>query len=284
MKIKAIILDIDGVIIGEKKGFNYPMPHPDAINALKKIRSKGIIISLCTARPSFAIKDIIDSAGLNNLHITDSGGVIIDPIDNLILKSNIIESSSAVEVINSYLKKNIYTEFYTVDDYFIQENQKSKLTEGHAHILGKDPKIVSSLTDSAKQNDITKIIIVAQDKDEKNNLINIFKPFENDLVLSWGVHPVLLPLQFGIITAKGISKKNAWKTILKKENISFDEVLGVGDSTSDWQFMQLCKYTAAMGNASEELKELVKTKKDYFIAPSVDENGIIDVFEFFKII
>ena len=69
-----------------------------------------------------------------------------------------------------------------------------------------------------------------------------FRPFENDLILSWGVHPVALPLQFGIITAKSISKKNAWEEIIKNEGISFDEVLGVGDSTSDWRFIQLWTY------------------------------------------
>jgi len=52
-----------------------------------------------------------------------------------------------------------------------------------------------------------------------------------------GVHPVALPLQFGIITAKGISKKSAWGEIIKNEGILFDESLVVGDCTTDWQFI-----------------------------------------------
>ena len=105
-------------------------------------------------------------------------------------------------------------------------------------------------------------------------------------MLSWGIHPVALPLQFGIVTAKGISKKNAAEEIVKNADISFNEVLGVGDSKSDWQFIQLCRYGSAMGNASEELKELVLSKgKDFsFIAPSVDENGILDVFKNFNLV
>ena len=99
MEIKGIILDIDGVIVGEKIGFNSPSPHPDVISALKQIKSKGIPISLCTAKPHFAIKDIIENAELDNLHITDGGGVIIDPIDNVILKSNIIDSDIANDLL-----------------------------------------------------------------------------------------------------------------------------------------------------------------------------------------
>ncbi len=286
MKIKGMILDVDGVIIGEKIGFNSPSPHPEVISALKEIRSKGIFVSLCTAKPHFSIKDIIEDAGLDNLHITDGGGVIIDPIDDVILKSNIIDSSSAVKVLETYLKNNVYVEFYTVDDYFIQENQVSEITGKHAHVLQREPRLVKSLVESAGRNKVTKIMPIARDVEDKKRLIKLFRPFENELVLSWGVHPVALPLQFGIITAKGISKKNAWEEIIRDANISFGEVLGVGDSTSDWQFIRLCRYGAAMGNASEELKELVRSKGKEFscIAPSVDQNGIIDVFRHFGIV
>lgn len=286
MGIKGIILDIDGVIVGEKIGFNSPSPHPKVISALKKIKSKGIFISLCTAKPHFAIRDMIKSAKLDNLHITDGGAVIIDSIDNIILKAHIINSAIAIKVLDAYLKNSIYTEFYTVESYFIQDNQASDITEKHTHVLQQKPYIVESLVEVAKRDEITKIIIIAKDEKDKMRLAKLFKPFENNLVLSWGVHPVALPLQFGIITAKGISKKNAAEEIVKSANISFDEILGVGDSTGDWQFIQLCKYAGALENASDELKELVMSKgNNYsFIGPTVDKNGVIDIFEKFKLI
>ena len=84
--IRGIILDIDGVIVGEKIGFNSPYPHPDVIQKLKSLREKWIVVSLCTAKPHFSIQKIIVDAGLNNLHITNGGGVIIDPINNVVLK------------------------------------------------------------------------------------------------------------------------------------------------------------------------------------------------------
>jgi HAD superfamily hydrolase (TIGR01484 family) len=284
--INGIILDIDGVIVGEKIGFNSPSPHPEVISALKKIRSRGIFISLCTAKPHFAIREIIDGAGLDNLHITDGGGVIIDPIDKLVLKANFIEPTMAERVLDAYLKEGAYTEFYTVKDYFVQKDQVSGITKRHTHILQRPPKIVESGIAAAREEEITKIMPIAKDEEDKKRLIEIFRPFEPELVLSWGVHPVALPLQFGIITAKGISKKNAAEEIVKAAKVSFGEVLGVGDSASDWQFIQLCGFGAAMGNASEELKKLVlsKGKGFSFIGPSVDENGIIEIFRNFRLI
>lgn len=283
--IKGIILDIDGVIVGEKIGFNSPNPHIDVIKKLKEIREKGIIIVLCTAKPHYSIQTIINETKLNNLHITNGGGVIIDPIGNIIFKKHIIEKSISKKVITEYLKNNVYTEFYTVKDYFIQENQQNKLTKTHTHILQRDPKVVGSLVEESNNHDIVKIMPIAKNEEDKKQLIQLFEPFKSELTLSWGIHPIALPHLFGIITAKGISKKQAALEIATNYNITSDELLGVGDSTSDWQFIESCKYAATLENGSDELKKLVKSKGEQFytIGKSVDKNGILEVFNYFKL-
>lgn len=282
--IKVIILDVDGVIVGEKIGFNSPYPHIEVINRLKSIKQKGISISLCTAKPHYSVQKIIDGAGLNNLHITNGGGVIIDPIDNIILKKHIIDKNLAKKVIQKYIDNEVYTEFYSVDEYFIQENQKSELTKIHTHILQREPHIIGLLVDEAGKQDIVKIMPIAKNEEDRKRLVNLFEPFKNELTLSWGIHPIALPHLFGIITAKGISKKQAVIEIGTSTNVKPEEMLGIGDSTSDWQFIESCGYAGAMGNASEELKKLVSSKeKDSFIGKSVDENGILDIFDYFKL-
>lgn len=281
--IKGIILDVDGVIVGEKIGFNSPYPHPDVIIKLKQIREKGVTISLCTAKPHYSVQKIINEAKLDNLHITNGGGIIIDPINNNILKKHVINKNHAAQVIDTYLKNNVYTEFYSVDNYFIQVDQQSDLTKTHTHILQKDPIIVPSLVNEVNNQDIIKIMPIAKNENDKKRLIELFEPFKNNLTLSWGVHPIALPHLFGIITAKGISKKQAALEIANSKNIKPEEMLGIGDSTSDWQFIESCGFAGAMGNASEELKKLVlsKGKQFSYIGKSVDENGVLNIFNHF---
>lgn len=285
MKIKLIILDVDGVIVGEKVGYNSPYPHPDVISRLKSVRKKGIYISLCTAKPHFSIRKIITDAGLDNPHITNGGSVIIDPLDNTILKKHVINKDKAIRVIKAYLNKNVYTEFYSVANYYIQKNQIRDLTKTHTHILQKEPSVVNSLTKEANKHEIVKIMPIAQNEEDKKRLSKIFDSFKDVLTLSWGVHPVALPHQFGIITAKNISKKEGALGIANSLNVTTDNMLGIGDSTSDWQFIDLCKYAGTMGNASMDLKDLVKTKgKDNFIiGKSVDENGILNILDYFSL-
>jgi hydroxymethylpyrimidine pyrophosphatase-like HAD family hydrolase len=66
--------------------------------------------------------------------------------------------------------------------------------------------------------------------------------------------------------------------------VEAQDMLGVGDGLGDWQFIELCGYGASMGNTSKELKELVRSKGSHgYVGTSVDEHGILDVFEHFGV-
>jgi|SRR5665213_1659936 len=280
--IKGIILDIDGVIVGEKIGYNSPYPHPDVIARLKSIEAKGIPVSLCTAKPYYAIRKIIDDANLHNLHITEGGAVIIDPIDNSVLKSHAIDKAVAKLVVQSYIDAGVYVEVYALNNYMIDKSQQSELTRTHTHILQQDPQIVESLADAMDKQAVFKIMPIAVDENDKTRLEAVFKPYENELTLSWGVHRIALPHQFGIITNKGISKHQAVLEISDHSDLDPADMLGIGDSTSDWQFIEPCGYAATLENATAELKQLVKTKGDKAcIGGHVDKNGVLAIFDYF---
>lgn len=280
--IRGIIIDVDGVVIGEKAGFNFPDPHPDVIARLKRIEASGIPISLCTAKPQFSIQKIISEADLRSLHITNGGGVITDPLDNITLKSHLIDKDTASKVLQICLDHNTYVEFYTTDDYFVQHNQLAEVTDIHTDILQRKPNVVESIINAAKKHDIVKIMPIVKDDKDMQALDELLGQYKTDVTISWGAHPIALPRRFGIITAQGISKKQAAAEIASYNNIDFNELLGIGDSAADWQFIEQCGYAGAMGNASDELKRLVATKgKQAVVGRSVDENGILDILDYF---
>jgi HAD superfamily hydrolase (TIGR01484 family) len=282
--IKAIILDVDGVIVGEKPGFNFPWPHAEVMERLKHIKKMGIPISLCTAKPYYAVQKIIDDARLDNIHITMAGGVMIDPIDGVVLEKHPLDPDKAKAVTATYVKNDAYTEIYTVDNYFIQANQACDLTAQHTEVLQKTPIVVTSLIEAIDKHEIVKVLPIARDEHDKTRLDALFAPYTSDLVLSWGVHPFAAPHKFGNITAQGISKRQATTRFAESLGIQSREILGVGDSLADWQFIELCGYAAAMGNASADLKELVATKgRQSCIGKSVDKNGILSIFDYFDL-
>lgn len=282
--LKGIILDVDGVLVGDKEGFNWPDPHPDVIRALKTLREKGYIISLCTGKGTFAIKDIVERAHLDNLHIGDGGAVVIDFLNNRLIEKHTIPDLIVKKVLKTYYDEGIYLELYTADGYYVEKSSVCDITEKHSAILYREPTIVDSFNDIVSALGIVKIMPVAMNEEQKKIVVEKFTGYAHQLTLQWGVHLTALPLQFGIITLQGISKSHAAQTISQTTKVSFDQMLGIGDSLSDWGFMKLCGYVGAVGNASKELKELVDYRDNGYIGKSVNENGVIDIMKHFSIL
>lgn len=145
--------------------------------------------------------------------------------------------------------------------------------------------MLENIADESVNYNITKIMPIALNEEDQIRVEKMFKELDTGLTLSWGIHPVANPLKFRIITAPGISKKQGAIEISKNMNIPLENILAVGDSTSDWQFIELCGYGAAMANASDKLKELIQTKEDnhYYVGnKTVDENGVIEILDYFE--
>ena len=86
--VQAVILDVDGVIVGGKEGFNFANPHAEIVPSFKTIHEKGMPLVLCTGKFVYAIKDFVIAAHLDNPHIADGGAIIIDPVATLCPNDN----------------------------------------------------------------------------------------------------------------------------------------------------------------------------------------------------
>lgn len=284
--IKAVVMDVDGVIVGDKINYNSPSPTKEILKALEIVKSNGCIVSLCTGKPYLAIQKIVKESALYNLHITDGGGVMMDPVTETMLVKNVVNKEFASKVINAFISNNTYMEFYTDTNYYIQKSQKNDITAKHSKVLIKPPKMVSSLELESHEHEIIKLMIIAKNESEVPALQALFdKHFKDKLNLRWGLHPVINPLQFGVITEKGISKGQMLLNMIKEYDISANNVLSIGDSDSDWDFMQHCGYVAAPDNVQDQLRDFINSKKNHgYIGPHVDQNGLIDIFKHFELL
>jgi len=281
-KIKTIILDVDGVIVGDKKGFNAPYPSLEVINKLKQIREKNTYIILCSAKPYFSVKKIVDDAHLNNIQTALAGAILIDPTNIQVIKKHVINNNIAVDLTKKFLNNNIYIEIYTTEKYYIQKTQKNEITKLHNFTLSFEPIMVDSLIDQVKKSEIVKILPVTKTDREQKIVQKIFSDYNSKLMIGWSTHPAIKGYFFGNITTSGISKKQSVLEIVEMYKIKTKEMLGVGDSLTDWDFIEVCGFAGAMGNATDDLKKLVLTKgKNGFIGKSVNENGILDILKYF---
>lgn len=280
--IRLIIMDVDGVIVGHKKGVNFPYPSKKVISALKKVRQSGIPVVLCSGKFYQALKPVIQKAQLNNLHITDSGSVVFDPVTERI-RSFSIERNLASNIISIAILNNIYIEMYSEDDYFIQQGNRDEMLPRRVLILKKEPKIVKSLVKEAAKYKVIKLITVDKNMQERKKTEKILSQFEEKVNIIWTMHPSTKPWEYCLLTSTEASKTSAAKAVAKQLGITLEDTLGVGDTLGDWEFMKLCGYAATMEDGSTKLKGLVESKGEgkYLVAPSVNEDGILNIFDYF---
>lgn len=280
------MLDVDGVIVGDKEGFNFPHPNKDVIAALRKVRQNGVFVCLCTGKMAFAIGKIVRDAHLNNMHIVDGGALGIDPIDKKVSFQYTIDPSKALQLVHFYLLHNIYMEIYTKAEYFVFKRKINEYTKLHSAVLQREPRLVDDVDFILKEKDITKIFLIASNDDQKEFVDKSFaERFSKDMALGWTSNPNLKGWRLGLVTVKGVSKRKGVEDISKSINVPLDNILGIGDTMHDWPFIEICGYGATMADASEKLKGLVTLKGEHgYVGKSVNENGVIDVLKHFGLL
>lgn len=282
--IQHLVLDVDGVLIGSKKGVNAPDPHPDIVAGLKARRQAGIGVSLVTAKPFFAIESIVRAAQLNGPHVTDAGAALIDSMGHEVDSSDVFDAATLTSVLAACQQDGFYAEIYTANDYVIERKQQSELTvTRHTMVLGRAPTVVDAFTTVTQAKPILKIVLVARTGDEKVSITQLHEQLRWPVTLRWTVHPSILPLEFAVLTPPGVSKRGGVRRLADTIAIPLPNMLGVGDSLADWDFIELCGYGAAMGNAESALKNHVLSKGEEkgFVGPSVDDNGLPTILNHF---
>lgn len=277
--MKVYLLDVDGVLTGRVHGLNFPMPNPKVVDAIKAARDRGDYVSFCTGRALFGILDIIEATGLDTFHIVEGGSSIVNPARERYLQKLTIDSSLSALLVEAFLRASLYVEVYTHDNYYVQEDLQDSLLDKHIAVLKKEPLRVESLSEFAIQNELTKIFFMARTTTEEMTIAELFESqFLGKLSLIWSHSPNFEPAICGWVSPPGITKGDAAKKLSHELSVPFSEFIGVGDSESDWSFLQLCGTAAAMGNGEEELKTLVRSKhQNGMILPHVDENGVLGI-------
>lgn len=281
--ITNLILDVDGVIVGGRPGENFPVPHPDVCSAIQEIHQDGVTISFCTAKPAFAIRNLVYQLGLDTLHISNGGAEIVHHHDQNVIQAHYISRSVALDLVKEAAIIGLYTELYSLEEYALKSEHVNDLTRTNIEILQHKPVVIESHQKFVTQNDLTKIMFAAFNKEDKENITNLVGQYP-ELGLQWGSHPMYAPTLFAVVTVGGVSKQTGAEQLVSFKKTNFESTLGVGDGSSDWDFMQLCGHIGTLENASDDLKHKVSQRPNHIVAGSVDTNGVLDIFKHFELI
>lgn len=262
-EIKLVATDIDGTILKHNGEFNN-----EVINCINLLTEKNVKVVLVTGRMHKSAKKIADELGLQTPIVSYHGALVRDntPQENIIYE-RYIPDDKAKSIINWCKKADVHINLYLNDDLYVEkENEFTKKYAGHQHI----PFNVVPF-DEIKINKVNKILLI--DYNDADKITYLSKKLQED-------YPELFIVKstdfFCEVCHKEATKGDGVKCLEKFYNISKDEVLTIGDHNNDIELIKAGGIGVAMGNATDELKNVAD-----FVTDTVENDGFVKAMEKF---
>lgn len=274
MKIRAVLMDMDGTLLGKSQ---VAIPTPN-MRAVQKAIDMGVHVIPCTGRVYGMLPpQLLTQEGIRYF-VTSHGARAIDAKERRTVYEDVIpprESSALM----AYLEgKGLYNEVAALGTLYMEKAVVSPLNydlvpEHHAWYMRDE---CYTAVDKPSEFFARENIGI-----EKMNIYNIPEALQQevyDFVTESGMIDHTRPgvgkdLEFA---HKGLNKLLAVEAILKEIGVSYEETLAIGDSSSDLAIIRACGAGVAMGNAPDNIKEAAN-----YVTALNTEKGLAKAFEHF---
>lgn len=262
--IKMLVLDIDGTIF--KKDYTAS----DRVkNTLRALVQDGIKVVLCTGRMYAATKFIAQELGLNTPVICYQGGIIKDFIndDKTLLEIN-MDIDLARDVISVLKERNIFFNLYINDNLIVEKDDR--LIREYVDARNITYKVVGNC-ENIDLTGLNKVLAIDDDPILIENLQKEMAEKYKDKL-----YVVRSTTRFCEFSNPEATKGNAVRFLADMWGIKKDEIMACGDQDNDIEMLLAAGTKIAMGNATQELKNIAD-----FITDTVDNDGVVKAVEKF---
>lgn len=253
---KMIVVDLDGTLLHINQECSYRTK-----KYLKRLKDLGYIIVIATGRVLRSAVTVTGGAEFANYIIASAGAVVYDMDKSRTIMKKSININIVKDICNSFNEEefkyiNLCDLFYH-NKYVINYNRFNSFEKGIGNI--------NCFLDNC--DDIVNVTVKFNNNDLVDKYYDIFNRDEIELLImqdSFGTEKCLE------IFDKGVSKYNAIKVIMEKENIANNDVIAFGDGLNDVDMVKLSGIGVAMGNALSDVKEV----SDY-VTISHNDDGVV---------
>ena len=253
--MKLFVFDLDGTLLNSKKELS-----KRSESALCRIVDLGHRISIATARPPRAIRNIVNSLSF--------------PIDTVFYNGSLVRGVSLGE--KSYtIPQHIFNEIYSwvasndpnaVISVEVSDNWFSASTFNFCDFfyISEGPQKLP--IDKLLNTSPNKVLINSCSTSSK--MIEIFGNLVNILVTDQGTLVQIMP--------QGVSKEKAIEFVLSHYGMTFDDVICFGDDHNDIGLFEKSGFSVAMGNSIDEIKKIATHQTG-----TNDDDGVASFLENF---
>lgn len=261
--IKAIFFDIDGTLVSFR---THEIPDSTK-KALKTLREKGMKLFIATGRSPVQIDFLKEEEEhLFDGFITMNGQYCYNQKE--VIREQSLNRQDLIDLL-PYLEENqeIGSSFVELD--YVYFNHMTKGIQKMWDSLGKTaPKLNFDTVERVFHHKTYQLSTYIPEEEEEE----FFKHMPNCKSARW--HK-----DFMDVIPKDGGKTAGIEAMLQYYGISKDEIMAFGDGGNDKEMLQYAKIGVAMGNATNDVKEMAD-----FVTKDIDEGGIAFALEHFQIL
>ncbi|UFA51115.1 Cof-type HAD-IIB family hydrolase [Deinococcus radiophilus] len=258
--LQMICIDVDGTLVGSSN-----VVRNDVWEALDYIREAGVKLVLCSGRPAFGqARSYAERMQPGGWHVFQNGASVVR-VDTGESLSSAFPAAALSRLLETATQTGRLLEIYSDSQY--ASTLRDEEAREHAELLGFPfpPLWPSELHDP---------VVRAQWLVRHGELDTVRDLTPSGLELHPAGSPRMRETLFVSMTAPGVSKGSAIRSIAQKYGIGLDRCMMVGDGENDLQAMAVVGHTVAMGNAEVAVLAAAQHRVGH-----VDEGGLIEALE-----
>jgi Cof subfamily protein (haloacid dehalogenase superfamily) len=245
--IKLVVSDMDGTLLRDDLTLS-----KKNIDAIKKIREKGIHFAFATGRPDQLMREYVDIVQLKEPIIMANGSIVGNPFQVERVFEKGIDKFVVDNIIHYLEEKNMTYMVYTKEAIYCKDNERYRLFKKRNETLSANRRSLFIATEHPKdliEDDqvVYKILVIEQNQELYNSAYTYFNNLDDIVVFQSHV-------KFIDINPANTDKGKGLKMLADYYGIDMSEIVAFGDQQNDINMIKEVGIGVAMQNAIPELK------------------------------
>jgi Cof subfamily protein (haloacid dehalogenase superfamily) len=244
-RVSLVVTDVDGTLVTHDKALT-----PAAIAAVHRLHENGIGFSICSSRPPFGLRMMIEPLALKLPFGGYNAGSIVEPLPGLpVVEQKLIPPDAAKQAVETFRAHRVDCWVFSGNEWLIA-NRQGDHVDREIHTIQTPPTVVPQFED-AHFATVGKIVGPSENHPLVARLTD-----QLQAALSGRANVARSQPYYCDVIPPGIDKGRLVELLADRLGVPLTEVLVLGDMENDLEMFRKAGFAVAMGNASDEVKRL----------------------------
>lgn len=254
-KISLVVSDVDGTLVTTEKTLTSA-----AIAAVGRLREAGIAFSICSSRPPFGQRMLIEPLRVSLPFGGYNGGSIVNP-DLTPVEQKFLAPDAARDTVAMLEARDITSIWVFTGGEWLIRDRAGDYVDLEIHTIQTPPTVVASF--DGRLDAVSKIVGASKDHDRVAAAVAA-----GQASLSGRATVLRSQAYYCDVTPPGIDKGRLVDLLAARLAVPRDEIAVLGDMGNDAEMFARAGFAIAMGNATPEIKAMAQA-----VTLSNDEDG-----------